>query len=477
MSAPKIKIKDINLFERDVHLRLPFKFGVVTLRQAPQAFCQLRIETKNGGETIGVSAELMVPKWFDKNETLSNEDNFDQLRTALDLAKQAYLAGGAETAFGTMASNYHPHIAAAHGYGLNPLTANFGTALIDRAVMDALCRGSEMSFAESVRTNLAGIQADDTIADLNAFDFNGFLAGLTFQPAIHARHTVGMADPLTGADQSPHDRVDDGLPETLEEIIDVYGHRYFKIKVRGEIAADIDRLKAIAAVLDQKAKPYKISLDGNEQYETVDGVLELIAAIEAENTLAEFWASTLFIEQPIKRAVALSVDVHAIADKRPVIIDESDEALDTYLVARERGYGGVSSKNCKGFYKSIINSARCRIWNDAQSEIDYFMSAEDLTCQAGVAVQQDLALVSLLGLKHVERNGHHYVNGMAGADEAEQLGFLKAHQGLYSSFDGKISLKISEGQIDISSLNCPGFATAAFPDFKSMREMTVPAVT
>ncbi len=36
-----------------------------------------------------------------------------------------------------------------------------------------------------------------------------------------------------------------------------------------------------------------------------------------------------------------------------------------------------------------------------------FLSGEDLTCQAGLAVQQDLALVSLLGLSHVERNGHH----------------------------------------------------------------------
>ena len=41
------------------------------------------------------------------------------------------------------------------------------------------------------------------------------------------------------------------------------------------------------------------------------------------------------------------------------------------------------------------------------------MSGEDLTTQAGLSVQQDLALVNLLGIRHVERNGHHYVNGMA----------------------------------------------------------------
>ena len=59
------------------------------------------------------------------------------------------------------------------------------------------------------------------------------------------------------------------------------------------------------------------------------------------------------------------------------------------------------------------------------------MSAEDLTTQAGVAVQQDLALATLIGATHVERNGHHYVDGMAGAPQAEQDAFLAAHPDLY----------------------------------------------
>ena len=45
------------------------------------------------------------------------------------------------------------------------------------------------------------------------------------------------------------------------------------------------------------------------------------------------------------------------------------------------------------------------------------MSGEDLTTQAGLSVQQDLALVNLLGITHVERNGHHYVDGMAALPE------------------------------------------------------------
>src|SRR5204863_514653 len=82
-----------------------------------------------------------------------------------------------------------------------------------------------------------------------------------------------------------------------------------------------------------------------------------------------------------------------------------------------------------------LNAARCRLWNREEGAARYFMSGEDLTLQAGVALQQDLALVSLLGLAHAERNGHHYVNGMAGLPLAQQAAVLEAHPDLYERSD------------------------------------------
>ena len=54
----------------------------------------------------------------------------------------------------------------------------------------------------------------------------------------------------------------------------------------------------------------------------------------------------------------------------------------------------------------------------------YFISGEDLTCQAGLGVQQDLALGALIGVTHAERNGHHYVDGFADTPAAEAQAFL-----------------------------------------------------
>jgi hypothetical protein len=154
-----------------------------------------------------------------------------------------------------------------------------------------------------------------------------------------------------------------------------------------------------------------------------------------------------------------------------VIIDESDESLDAFPQARALGYTGVSSKTCKGLYKSILNRARCERWNAEAGQATYFMSAEDLTIQAGLALQQDLALVSLLGIGHVERNGHHYVNGMAALPEGEQHAFLAAHPDLYERSHGATRVAIRDGLLAIGSLDVPGFASGAMPDWTSMRAM------
>ena len=139
VTAPVFTVREVRLYEREVRLRMPFRFGVVTLTQAPQVFVRARIELPDGSSQWGAAAELLAPKWFDKNLALSNEDNFEQLRSALTFAIDAYTDPGAgpRTAFGHFAAHYEAQIAAGAACGLNPLVASFGPAQIDRAVLDA----------------------------------------------------------------------------------------------------------------------------------------------------------------------------------------------------------------------------------------------------------------------------------------------------------------------------------------------------
>ena len=107
---------------------------------------------------------------------------------------------------------------------------------------------------------------------------------------------MGLVDPITAADQPAGSRLNDGLPETLEEVVATYGHTYFKLKVGGDVAADVARLTAIAGVLDRGTEPYVVTLDGNEQYHAVEEVVALWRAIEATPALRRLAASILFIE-------------------------------------------------------------------------------------------------------------------------------------------------------------------------------------
>ncbi len=474
-AAPRVKLESVERFERDVKLRLPFRFGVITVTEASQAVIRARVAFSDGRVAEGVAAETLAAKWFDKSPAFSDDQNVEQLRQALDVAIGLYAAKGWSTPFGLFADTYDDQLARGLALGLNPLVASYGPALLDRAILDALGQAHKRSFAGMIRANLPGMAVGALTPDLAGFDLDAFLKRLRPGEGIDVRHTVGMVDPIVASDQKPGQRVGDGLPETLEEVARFYRGRYYKLKVGGDVAADLDRLGRIAAVLDREIGDYQATLDGNEQYDDVDGIAELWRRMTETSGLQRLVKSILFIEQPIKRAVALSRPVDALARRKALIIDESDGELGSFPDAVKLGYAGVSSKNCKGFYKSILNAARVARLNGEAPAARYFMSGEDLTTWAGVCVQQDLALVSLLGIAHVERNGHHFIDGMGFAPMREQRGFAAAHPDLYLMERGPARLRIARGRLSLKSLGCPGFAVGADMDFGSMRAMPAAA--
>ncbi|WP_338665323.1 mandelate racemase [Pararoseomonas sp. SCSIO 73927] len=467
MTAPRFTLLDVERREWPFRLRLPFRFGVITVTHGRQAVLRARIRAEDGREAWGIAAETLAAKWFDKSPALSDDQNMDQLRRSLEIAGEASLAAGANTAFGHFADAWGPQEAACGAEGLNPLVAAYGRALLDRAMLDALLKLHGLSFFAGMRANIGGMAPHAVAADLGGFDFAGMLAATRPAATIQARHTVGLVDPITAADQA--ERVADGLPETLEEVAETYGHRFWKLKVGGNIAEDVDRLCRIAAVLD-RGPGYRASLDGNEQYEDAEGAAALWRAMEAEPRLDALRAAILFVEQPVKRAKALSVPMTALAASRPVIVDESDGPMDAFVTARGQGYAGVSSKACKGVWRSLVNAARCRAWNAEAGEERFFMSAEDLTTLAGTCVQQDLALVALLGIGHVERNGHHFVAGFARRPAAEAARFAAAHPDLYETAPFP-RLRIRDGAISIRSLDVPGLGCGVEPDLGTMEAM------
>ncbi|HMH73035.1 MAG TPA: hypothetical protein VK554_12120, partial [Bradyrhizobium sp.] len=102
---PRIAVRDISFFERQVPFTKPFRFGAVVINAAAQAFVRVEIEIEGKSTSVGASAELMAPKWFDKRSQLTPEQTVEELRRSLEIARDLYLTGaGFETAFGLHAS-------------------------------------------------------------------------------------------------------------------------------------------------------------------------------------------------------------------------------------------------------------------------------------------------------------------------------------------------------------------------------------
>ena len=85
-----MRLLGIDVAERNIPFRMPFRFGVVTLEACPQLVVRARVAVDEGREVPGVSSELALPKWFDKSPTLTEEDNVVQLRRSLAIAAEVY---------------------------------------------------------------------------------------------------------------------------------------------------------------------------------------------------------------------------------------------------------------------------------------------------------------------------------------------------------------------------------------------------
>jgi hypothetical protein len=454
----RLAVRDIAFFERPVRFIRPFRFGAVVVNAAPQVFVRAEIEIEGKGSFLGASAELMVPKWFDKRPELSPGQTVGELRRSLEIARELYLAGsGFETAFGLHASRIGAQVEACAKENIPPLAAAYGPAEIDKTILDALLRGMGVNFFDGMAGNVAGIDGRLT-PDLADDDIAQFLARSRRRDRVAIRHTVGLDDRVEGAG---------GVADAGENA----GARYFKLKLGGDPDADAERLIRIGRELATLPRDYRVTLDANEQYADLARLSILADCFDRDSALQPIATKLLYIEQPMPRDVTRASPLGSFK-AYDFIIDEADDSYDAFPAARALGYRGISSKSCKGIYKSVVNATRAAKWSAENGK--FFVTAEDLTCQAGLGVQQDLALGALIGVTHAERNGHHYVEGFGDTPASEAESFLIAHPDLYTRDGNTIRLAIHDGDLLTGSLISPGFATAVHPDWSALSPLQQP---
>ncbi len=427
-----IRLLSAELFRLDLRLRLPFRYGIVTLTEVPQIIARLTFEL-GGAREHGLAADILAPKWFTKDPARPVAEEIDELLDVIRAAVRHAQTLRAATPFDFWRELDRAQAAWGMAAGLPPLLTNFGTSFVERALIHAVCRARGASLSAALRGGLLGIDLGAVHGELRG------LAPADVLPAVppaevFARHTVGLGDPITAGDLAPGERVDDGLPQTLEEVIRAYGQRHFKIKINGEAERDRDRLGRMARVIAAGCGgDFAFSLDGNESFPDVASFHDTYRWLQAEPALRDLWPHLLYVEQPWHRKVALSPAIGELArdwpDRPPIIIDESDADLTSLPAALALGYAGTSHKNCKGVFKSVVHAALlARRRAAAQPAI---LSGEDLCSVGPLSPVADLAAQAALGVTSVERNGHHYYRGLAQFPRALQEHALRCHSDLF----------------------------------------------
>jgi hypothetical protein len=462
-----IRVLSATTYTLPMRTRLPFRYGIVTLREIEHCFVRV-LAVVDGVEVTGSAADGLAPKWFTKNPATTIDHDVAEMKQVIAAAcAQAERIGQAETVFEFWQRLYAASVQSCEG--LPRLLLSFGASLVERALIDAFCRAKGETFALAVRNNALGIRLDAIHSELSGCGPGDLLPTRPLR-RIAARHTVGLIDPLTDSSAASPPTAgesvelsDDGLPQSLEACIRAYGLTHFKIKLGGDAARDLARLRDVAAVIQRNCRDYAFTLDGNEQYKTVEAFRDAWNAIASSPTLEVFLRHLIFVEQPLHRDVALSEATGEAllrwADRPTIIIDESDGDLDSLRVALTRGYAGTSHKNCKGVFKGIANACLAQAPSPNLSPLGrgVILSGEDLCNVGPVALTQDLAVMATLGITHVERNGHHYFKGLSMFPRELQAHMIAQHGDLYRWHDaGFATLDVRDGAIDVGSVvNAP----------------------
>lgn len=451
-----LRVLGTDLHVLNVRMRMPFRYGIITVTALPHLFVRAEVEI-GGARHVGISADNLALKWFTKDPNLSARDELSQMRKVIETACDvARAAGKHNTVFDWWMHTYQGQSAWAGGWGIPPLLAHFGTSLLERAVIDAFCRATRTTFAQATRENLFGIRFDQLHTELRDVAPQSLLPANPLRSVL-SRHTVGMADPIFESDIAPADRVEDGLPQSLEACARTYGLTHFKIKLAGDVKLDVDRVRRIADALGRVSPDYRVTVDANENFSDVGTFRAFWDSLKSEPSLRELMSRLIFVEQPIHRSVALSeataAELKRWADRPPIIIDESDADVGAAGRALAAGYAGTSHKNCKGVIKSIANACMLEHRRRTNPGRQYILSVEDLTNIGPVSLNQDLAVAAALGIENVERNGHHYFRGLSMFPREFAEPTVAAHADLFRRLDdGTPAVRIEGGRLDVGSI-------------------------
>jgi L-alanine-DL-glutamate epimerase-like enolase superfamily enzyme len=432
-----IQIVEVNHQFEQFHYRMPYQFGGRSVDRVTLLNVDCRVRTVNGGESWGFGSM-----------TLGNAWAFPAVPHEIGLGAMTALADALRPLTAACDEKGHPidlfrvlepeYLRAAEALSraralpvpIPKLCTLVVASAFDAAIHDAYGKAFGVSSYETYGPRFMNRDLSHDLGPAFKGEYLDRYVPAAPRPAMPVFHSIGASDPLDSSDVRA--RIEDGLPNTLEEWIPRDGLTRFKIKLNGgDLAADFDRVVRIDRIVTRmqtarRVADWKYLLDFNEGCPNVAYLLEFLRRLR-EATPAGF-DRILYIEQPTARDLQKDRGnvMHEAARLRPVVIDESLTDLDTLLLAREMGYTGVALKACKGQTHAMLMAA-------AGQKFGMFLCVQDLTCPGASLIHSAGIAARVPGNAGIEANARQFVPSANAAWEARFPGLFTIHDGVMNT--------------------------------------------
>ncbi len=411
------KPTDVRIVEAHSHrekfaYRTPMKFGGRTVQDATVQRVFLTVENRSGKKpTVGVGEMTMGTAWAWPSKKLSPEQVSRVVLGLIDrLIKRVseidLIAHPIDLGLRLIEEAKSSAVQLAEQMALPEAIPDLAILLacspIDAAIHDAFGRQHGISSFQIFSEEFL----DGDLSRWLGEEYAGIRLEQQILPkpktTLYLYHLVGALDPLSSGELSH--RVNDGLPETLDEWIKTEGLTHLKVKLSGtDLDWDVGRMVEIDRIATASApnKDWSFSLDFNECCPDEDYVIDFLERVERLSK--SILARMQYIEQPTGRDLKARRDItmHRVGRLKPVVIDESLTDLESLKVARQLGYSGIALKACKGQTESLLMAAAAKHHN-------MFIGVQDLTCIGASFLHSASLAAHLPTVTFVEGNGRQY---------------------------------------------------------------------
>ena len=438
-----IRVTGAELYFLPVETRVPLKFGSETLTHVTCARVRVRVETRKGTAAEGWGETPLSVQWVWPSTVPYEERHTDLKDFSVTLARawasfHEYghpISVGAAFQEGPLRDLWRAHNAA-HTHAMPWLAALVCCSAFDLAVHDAYGNALNLPTyatynADFMNNDLAAyIEGDAGVSFEGTYPQDYFSCQCVQR--LPAWHLVGGKDPLDETELDGSEP-NDGYPVLLRDWIARDGLTCLKVKLRGNDAAwDFERMVRVGEIGVQTGVEW-LSADFNctvTDPAYVNAVLDRLAAEHRR-----IFDMLLYVEQPFPYELEEHrIDVHSVAARKPLFMDESAHDWKLVQLGRELGWTGVALKTCKTQTGALLSLC----WAKAHGMA---LMVQDLTNPMLAQAPHVLLAAHAGTIMGVETNAMQFYPEASRPEAA-------VHPGLYVR---------RAGHVDCSTLTCPGF--------------------